>query len=165
MAIKINVSPKDQKAINDILERAGYPRQKRKYHCTVGFIEKMIPEEESILFGEKITCVLQAHIQPFHLIYEVQEVVHLFGQVIAFLPTPNSLAFLKDINMWLGGKVKEISEGQWKLNKETASQNYTPHMTLWRAHHPDQQLERLQLLTMAQPFYHLSKAAYVLFKK
>src|ERR1700722_3465773 len=98
MAIKANVSPKDREAINDILEKAGYSRQRKKYHCTLGFIQKMIPQEESAIFGQKITQELQQVIDSHPLFYEVEKADHIFGHVISFLPTPQSLAPLKEVN-------------------------------------------------------------------
>lgn len=163
MAIKINVSQKDQEAINDVFEKVGYPRQRRKYHCTFGFIEKMIPEEEVVAFGEKITHALQDYINPLSPQYEVEKADHLFGHVIAFLPTEKSLTILREINLWLSDKVKEISEGRWELNTETQSQTYIPHLTLWRTHRPDQRFEELKALAETHPSYHLSEAAYVIF--
>ncbi len=163
MAIKINVSQKDQGAINDALEKVGYPRQRRKYHCTFGFIEKMIPEEEVDTFGEKITHALQDYIDPLSPHYEVEKVGHLFGHVIAFLPTEKSLVSLREINLWLVEKVKEISEGRWELNTETQSQTYIPHLTLWRSRRPDQRLEKLKAFAETHPSYHLLEAGYVIF--
>ena len=130
MALKMNVSPKDQETLNDILQSVGYERQRRKFHCTVGFIEKMIPEEEAVAFGEKMTTLLQEYIAPLSLTYEVQTAAHLFGHVIAFLPTNHSLESLKKINEWLGNTVAQVSDGRWFLNEETTGSGYTPHMTL-----------------------------------
>jgi hypothetical protein len=163
MAIKINVSPKDQETINDVLEKAGYPRQRRKYHCTFGFIEKMILEEEVVTFGEKITHALQDYINPLTPHYEVEKAAHLFGHVIAFLPTEKSLAILREINLWLSDKVKEISEGQWELNADTQSQSYIPHLTLWRTRHPDHRFDALKEFAEIHPTYHLSEVGYVIF--
>lgn len=163
MAIKINVSQRDQEAINDLFEKAGYQRQRRKYHCTIGFIEKKIPEEESRAFGEKIIHELQAYIDSLSLSYEVEKAAHLFGHVVAFLPTEKSLTPLRDINLWLFDKVKDVSEGRLKLNTETTSQNYTPHLTLWRTRHLDHRFKRLEALALAHPSYHLSAAGYVIF--
>ncbi|OJW52515.1 MAG: hypothetical protein BGO67_06130 [Alphaproteobacteria bacterium 41-28] len=163
MAIKINVSPKDQEAINDALEKVGYPRQRRKYHCTFGFIEKMVPEEESTAFGEKIIHMLQDYINPLSPHYEVEKAAHLFGHVIAFLPTDKSLATLREINLWLSDKVKDISEGRWELNTETQSQTYIPHLTLWRTRHPDHRFDGLKVAAEMHPSYHLSNAGYVIF--
>jgi len=163
MAIKINVSQLDREAINDVLEKAGYARQRRKYHCTFGFIEKMIPEEESIAFGEKIIRDLQDFINPLSPYFEVETAVHLFGHVIAFLPNATSLTALKEINLWLFDKVQEISEGRWALNTETTSQYYTPHMTLWRTRHPDHRFEGLKVVAETHPSYKLSEVGYVIF--
>ena len=163
MAIKINVFYEDQKKINDILKKAGYESQRRKFHCTIGFIEKVIPEEEALIFGQKITRLLQEVIEPCPLLYEVEKAAHLFGHVIAFLPAAKSLVHLKKINIWLFDKVKEISEGQWSLNEETFSLNYIPHLTLWRARHPDSRFKELEEVAETHPAYQLSEAAYVIF--
>ena len=163
MALKINVSRADQEAINHVLEKAGYTPQKRKFHCTIGFIEKMIPEEESVAFGQKITLLLQDTITPLQPLYEVDKAVHLFGHVIAFLPTAKALAQLQEMNIWLFDKVKEISGGRWELNEETQSQAYIPHLTLWRSRRPDRRLQKLAQVAETHPSYHLSEAAYVIF--
>lgn len=99
MAIKINVTKKDQEALHHALEAAGYKGHRRKLHCTVGFIEKMIPPEESTAFGEAITHELQELIDREPLLYEVDKAVPLFGHVIAFLPTVRSQENLKKINL------------------------------------------------------------------
>jgi len=163
MVIKINVSREDQEKINDILEKVGYARQRRKFHCTVGFIEKIIPEEETIVFGQKITQFLQEIIESRPLLYEVENAAHLFGHVIAFLPTAKSLVQLKEINTWLFDKVKEISEDRWGLNEETFSLNYIPHLTLWRTRRPDRRFKTLEEAVETHPAYQLSEAAYVIF--
>ncbi len=163
MAIKINVFKEDQEMMNTLLEKAGYPRQKRKYHCTFGFIEKMIPEEEAASFGQKITSELQAFIDARPCVYEVEKAAHLFGHVIAFLPTVHSLNSLKEVNLWLFDKVKEMSEGRWSLNKETEAPNYNPHMTLWRTRRPDERFNKLESAIASHPSYRLVEAAHVTF--
>lgn len=54
MAIKINVSPKDQEALNHALGKAGYPSTRRKFHCTFGFIDHLIPSDEVHSFGQAV---------------------------------------------------------------------------------------------------------------
>jgi hypothetical protein len=100
----------------------------------------MIPEEEAVAFGEKMTTLLQEYVAPLSLTYEVQTAAHLFGHVIAFLPTNHSLESLKKINAWLGNTVAQVSDGRWFLNEETTGSGYTPHMTLWRSRHIDARL-------------------------
>ncbi len=163
MALKINVSGTDQEALNQVLGKVGYTRQRRKYHCTVGFIEKMIPEEESIPFGQKIVSELQVFIDSLSPFYEVERVAHLFDHVIAFLPTEQSVTSLKEMNAWTFNKVKEISENRWTLNEETLSQNYVPHLTLWRTRRPDHRFKKLEVIATSHPSYHLSEAAYTIF--
>lgn len=163
MAIKINVSPKDQEALNQVLEKAGYAPQRRKFHCTVGFIEKMIPEAEAQAFGDIITQKLQDYIAPHIPVYEVEKAVHLFGHVVAFLPTAQSLATLKEINLWLFEQVREISGERWGLNEETCPHNYFPHLTLWRTRHPGPHLKKLEAIAEGRPSYSLTQAACVLF--
>ncbi len=164
MAIKINVSREDQEAINRLLQEAGFPFQKRKFHCTIGFIEKMIPKEDLTSFGSKITELLQEYIDPLLPLYEVEKVEHLFGHVIAFSPTPKSLTSLKELNAWLFDKVQEVSSHRWGLNDETVPQNYTPHFTLWRMRRVDTRFKNLEeLVAKAHPAYHLIQAAYVVF--
>jgi len=163
MAIKVNVSQLDCEKIDNFLENAGYKRQLKKYHCTFGFIEKMIPEEETVTFGQKITQLLQDYIDPLQPFYEVEKVAHVFEHVIAFLPTAKSLTQLKEINSWLSEKVKEVSEGRWELNEETQPQAYIPHLTLWRTRRLDDRFKKLEEVAATHPAYHLSQAAYVLF--
>lgn len=143
IAIKINVSRTDQEAINELFKKASYPWQKRKYHCTLGFIEKQIPEEEVHDFGKKIRDALQEHIDPQFPLYEVAKAEHLFGHVIAFSPRPASLDSLKSLNQWLAAKVKELSEGRWVLNEETQPEHYIPHLTLWRTRRLDLRFKKL----------------------
>lgn len=163
MAIKINVSHTDQDALNKILVDCGYAPQKRKFHCTFGFIEKMIPEEEANSFGLTITQLLQDFIDPLSPVYEVERASHLFRHVIAFEPTQKSLVQLQEINGWLKEKVIEISEGRFELNKETQSENYTPHLTLLRTRKPDSRFKRLESVAEAHPAFALTQAGYVIF--
>ncbi|MBY0500613.1 MAG: hypothetical protein K2P93_01250 [Alphaproteobacteria bacterium] len=163
MAIKINVSGVDQETINELLEKAGYARQRRKYHCTIGFIEKSIPMEEAETFGKIITKLLQDYISVSPLHFEVETAVHIFGHVIAFRPTLSSMTQLKEINQWLSEKINEISAGRWGVNEETKNLSYTPHMTLWRTRHPGGRLKKLQGILKSHPSFHLIEASYVLF--
>src|SRR3990167_11474626 len=110
MAIKINVSKSDQDTINQIMGRCGYAPQKRKFHCTIGFIERLIPEDEANSFGQEIVQLLQKHIDPLSPTYEVEKVSHLFGHVIAFEPTAKSRLILQAINKWLFEKVNQVSD-------------------------------------------------------
>lgn len=162
MAIKINVTKKDQETLNHGLEAAGYKSQRRKFHCTVGFIEKMIPPEESTAFGEAIAHSLQELIDQEPLLYEVDKVVHLFGHVIGFVPTLPSQESLKKVNLWLFHKVHEISKGHWALNKESLPENYIPHLTLWHTRRPDRRLKKLKEFAGIHPIYHLADASYVI---
>jgi len=163
MAIKINVSHEDRDAINRHLEEAGYGRQRRKFHCTFGFIEKVIPKEEVHSFGQMITKLLQDYLETRALTYEVKSAVHLFGHVIAFEPTSTSIPQLLGVNQWLFEKVKEVSKGRFSLNEETTPQKYTPHLTLWRTKRPDTRFEKLNKYAETHPSYTLSEAAYVVF--
>ncbi|MBI2707127.1 MAG: hypothetical protein HYX35_02275 [Proteobacteria bacterium] len=142
LAIKINVSLEDQEKIRRLLESVGEARKHPKFHCTVGFIEKITSENEATALGEKITTALQDHIDPHFPLYEVEKATHLFGHVIVFEPTPQAAQHLKEINRWLFKKVEELSNGSFHLNENTEPQNYTPHMTLWRARHPDKRLKK-----------------------
>lgn len=163
MAIKINMMPKDQEALHHTLEAAGYKRQKRTFHCTVGFIENSIPIEKAENFGESITHELQDHINHLVLYYEVDKAIHLFGRVIALLPTASSQKILKEINQWLFAKVQEMSGGEQMLNRETSFEDYTPHLTLHHTHKPDVRLKILEKFAETHPTYYLTEAAYVLF--
>jgi len=163
IAIKINVTPKDQEAVNEVLEKAGYAPQRRKFHCTVGFIEKMVPEEEAQTFGDVITQKLQDYIDQHIPVYEVGKAAHLFGHVIAFLPTAKSMVVLKEINLWLFDQVREVSDERWGLNEETLPQNYFPHFTLWRTRHPDRRFHNLEKAAEVHPSYSLTQAACVYF--
>ncbi len=163
LALKINVSKTDQEALNKVMESCGYAPQKRKFHCTFGFIEKMIPEDEADSFGQTITQHLQAYIDPLPPIYEVGKAAHIFGHVIAFEPTPQSRIHLEGINLWLSNKVNELSEGRFTLNEETKPGQITPHMTLWRTHRADQRLQKLETIADTHPSYHLTQAGYVVF--
>ncbi|MBY0293559.1 MAG: hypothetical protein K2W92_09785 [Alphaproteobacteria bacterium] len=159
----MNVSRKDQETINNLMEKAGYVHQKRKYHCTFGFIEKLIPEEEAKAFGQDIVKLLQEHISLFPPLYEVEVVAHLFGHVMAFLPTSSSVIQLQEINQWLSQTVKKVSEGRYHLNEETKAPNYVPHMTIWRTRRLDARFERLQGLVKNHPPFRLIEAACVFF--
>jgi 2'-5' RNA ligase len=163
MAIKINVLQEEQEAISHLLEKAGFPFKRRKFHCTIGFIEKMIPKEDVTIFGRKITELLQDHIDTLSPLYEVEKVEHLFRRVLVFSPTAKCLVTLKELNQWLLEKVFEVSENRWGLNEETIPQNYTPHFTLWHMHKPDSRFKKLEELAANHPIYHLTQAAYVVF--
>ena len=163
MAIKINVAQKDQEVINHTLERIGYPYQKRKFHCTIGFIEKTIPIEQAHSFGERIRKDLQEYLEVEPLLYEVDKALPLFGRVLAFLPTNRSQEHLKKVNLWLFHRVQEVSENQWGLNKETLPENYTPHLTFWHTHRPDHRLKKLEEFATTHPIYHLLNTGYVIF--
>lgn len=163
MAIKINVSLKDQEALNHVLETAGYRPTRRKFHCTVGFIDKIIPSEEVHRFGQAVVDELQDLLHQRKLLYDVEKAAHLFRHVVAFLPTAQSEESLKEINLWLVEKVLELSENRWGLNEQTLPDTYTPHMTLWRTHRRDRRLKKLEEVASAHPCYHLTQAAYVVF--
>lgn len=163
MAIKINVSAKDQEALNQVLQEAGYKATSRKFHCTVGFIEKIIPSEEVHLFGQTVVDELQEFIQGLPAIYEVEKAVHLFKHVIALTPTPHSEESLKTINRWLWEKVQEISKNQWVLNEQSIPEKYIPHLTVWRTHKPDGRFKKLEEFAQTHPTYKLTQAAYVVF--
>ena len=165
MAIKINVSQQDQEKINQMLEESHYARQKRKFHCTIGFIEKMIPSEEASSFGQTITHDLQQLIDQEPLDYEVDRAAHLFGHVLVFIPTLQSQARLKKLNLWLDHRIQEISGKQWGLNEQSVSENYKPHLTLWHTHRPDHRFKKLEKVAGTHPSYHLTDASYVLFNQ
>ena len=165
MAIKINAAQKDQDALSRILEERGYSDQRRKFHCTLGFIEKGIPGEEADTFGKTICHELQKLVDVEPLLYEVGKAVPLFDRVLAFLPTTRSENHLKKLNVWLFHKVQEISEDRWGLNKKTLSENYTPHLTLWHTYRPDQRLKKLEEFASTHPIYHLANTAYVIFNQ
>lgn len=150
--------------MNQLLEKVGYGLQQRKFHCTVGFIEKMIPDEARA-FGDIITQKLQDYIAPHIPVYEVEKAAHLFGHVIAFLPTAKSLAVLKEINLWLFDQVRKISGERWGLNEETLPQNYFPHFTLWRTRRSDRRFHKLETLAEGHPSYSLTQAACVFFNQ
>jgi len=163
MAIKINVNRKDQEALSHLLAKIGYGYQRRKFHCTVGFIEKAIPSEESASFGQNIAQALQEFLENEPCFYEVDQAAHLFGRVITFLPTTTSQENLKKINTWVSDKVQEISKGRWRLNKESLPESYIPHFTLWHTRRPDRRFKKLKEFAETHPTYHLSQAAYVIF--
>ena len=164
LAIKVNVSREDQETVNSLMEKAGYAHQKRKYHCTFGFIEKLIPEEEGKAFGQEIVKLLQEHISLFPPLYKVETAAYLFGHVIAFLPTPTSAQQLQEINQWLLQKIKEVSKGRFQLNEKTKAPHYIPHMTLWRTRRLDARFKRLQGLVENHPTFLLREAACVFFE-
>lgn len=163
MAIKINVSTKDQETINHVLQMAGYSPTRRKFHCTVGFIEKMIPSEELSSFGQAVVDALQDFVNHSELLYEVDKAEHLFKHVLAFMPTIQSEQNLKTINLWLLEKVQEISENRWGLNGQTLPENYIPHLTLCRTRRPDHRFRKLEEFASTHPSYQLTNAAYVVF--
>lgn len=164
MAIKINISKANQKALDEILEQAGYPHQRRKAHCTFGFIKDSIPEEAVVSFGDEIMRLLQEHIKDNFPLYEVGEVVHIFDHVVALMPKEGSLEHLHEVNRWLYSKVIEVSNNRWTLSEETSPQNFKPHMTVWRTRRIDKRFVRLkELCTENQVSCPLTEASYVVF--
>lgn len=163
MAIKINVTEQDQKALNNALESIGYGHQRRKFHCTIGFIEKMIPPEEIHSFGCMIIRELQEIISHEPLLYEVEKASHLFKRVLVFEPTAETQAHLRKLNLSLYQRVTGISKGRWELNMESVPENYTPHLTVWHTRHPDRRFKRLEEFALTHPTYHLGEAAFVVF--
>jgi len=163
MAIKINVSPKDQEALNHVLQEAGYHPTRRKFHCTIGFIEKMIPPEEVALFGQAVVDDLQALIEELSPVYEVENVAHLFNHVMAFVSTTRSEESLKEMNRWLLEKVQNLSQNRWELNEQTLPKNYRPHLTLGRIRRSDRRFRKLEEFALSHPRYQLAQAAYVVF--
>jgi hypothetical protein len=162
MAIKINVSAKDQEAINHVLEKVGYRATRRKFHCTFGFIEAMIPHEEAPPFGQAVVAELQEFLHSSPLLYEVEKAMR-FHHVLAFMPTAQALNHLKQMNRWLFKRVHELSEHRWGLNTQTIPENYTPHMTLGHLRRPDHRLQKIDTFAHTHPRYHLTQAAYVVF--
>jgi 2'-5' RNA ligase len=156
MALKINVSKNDQDALNDLLQKSGYTPQKRKFHCTLGFIDSMIPEEEITAFGDAIVREMQQEVTRIKPLYEVDAAQFLFKHVIALVPTPATAHTLNEMHCWLAEKVTDLSEGRWEVEEK-----FVPHMTLWRAHHLDGRFKKLELLVEKHPSYHLTEAAFV----
>ncbi len=163
IAIKINVSSKEQEKIRNLLESVGETHKHPKFHCTVGFIEKIPSKDEAMALGEQIVTALQDHIHPHFPLYEVEAATLLFGHVMAFTPTLQSEKELKDLNLWLFKKAEDISGGLFSLDKTTAPQNYIPHMTLWHTRHLDKRFRKLEEVIKHHPTYCLSDAAYVVF--
>lgn len=163
MAIKINVSAKDQEAINHALVKVGRHATRRKFHCTFGFIEGMIPPDEVASFGQEVMEELQDFIHPSPLLYEVEKAMR-FHHVLAFMPTAQTLHTLKRVNLWLFKKVQELSDHRWGLNAQTRPENYTPHMTLGPFHRPDHRLKKINTFAHTHPQYHLTQTAYVVFE-
>ncbi|MBY0272093.1 MAG: hypothetical protein K2X02_01575 [Alphaproteobacteria bacterium] len=156
MALKINVSKNDQTALNNLLLESGYKLQNRKFHCTLGFIGKMIPEEEFTSFGDTIVCEMQKEVSRINPLYEVDTAQFLFGHIIAFTPSETTSRTLNEMHRWLSGKVGELSEKRWAIDEK-----YVPHMTLWRTRYLDSRFEKLKLLGMKHPSYHLTETAFV----
>lgn len=156
MALKINVSQNDQAALNHLLVESGYKSQSRKFHCTLGFIDKMIPEEELISFGDAIVREMQKEVLRIKPLYEVDAAQFLFAHIIAFTPSVVTSRTLNEMHSWLSGKVAELSEKGWAIDEK-----YVPHMTLWRTRHLDSRFEKLKLLATKHPSYRLTEAAFV----
>jgi 2'-5' RNA ligase len=156
MALKINISKNDQAALNNLLIKSGYKPQNRQFHCTLGFIDKMIPEEELTSFGAVIVREMQKKISRIKPLYEVDAAQFLFGHIIAFTPSAATAGSLNELYKWLSDRVAELSEKRWAIDEK-----YVPHMTLWRTRHLDSRFEKLKLLAMEHPRYHLTEAAFV----
>jgi 2'-5' RNA ligase len=156
MALKINVSKNDQTALNNLLVESGYKPQNRKFHCTLGFIDKMIPEEELTSFGDAIVREMQKEVSRIRPLYEVDAAQFLFGHIIAFTPSVVKSRTLNEMHRWLSGKVAELSEERWAIDEK-----YVPHMTLWRTRHLDSRFEKLKLLALRHPSYYLTEADFV----
>ena len=155
MALKINVSKNDQIAINKLLVESGYKPQNRKFHCTLGFIDKMIPKEEITSFGDAIVREMQKEASRIKLLFEVDAAQFLFGHIIAFTPSAATAGILNAIHRWLSERVAELSENEWAIDEK-----YVPHMTLWRTRHVDSRFEKLKLLVIKHPSYQLTEAAF-----
>ncbi len=162
MALKINASSQDREKIDALMEAAGYTHQRKKYHCTLGFIENSIPDEEVQSFGEQIVLDMLAYLQKNPLVYEVKKVELVFHRVVAFLPNDMSRVKLQEANQWLFEQISEVSRGRWGLNKETIPENYIPHMTVWRTRKPDQKLKILQESLKEVHAFRLTDPAFVL---
>jgi len=156
MALKINVSKDDQATLNNFLIESGYKSQKRKFHCTLGFIDSMIPEEEVTAFGDAIVREMQKEVSRIKPLYEVNAAQFLFRHIIAFVPTEATARTLNEMHHWLAEKVAQLSEGRWTIDEK-----FVPHMTLWRTRHLDQRFKKLELLAEKHPRYHLTEAAFV----
>lgn len=159
MALKINISKNDQAALNHLLMGSGYKPQNRKFHCTLGFINKMIPEEELTSFGDVIVREMQKEVSKIKPLYEVDAAQFLFGHIIAFTPSVATGGILNEMHRWLSNKVVELSEKRWVIDEK-----YVPHMTLWRTRHLDTRFEKLKLLATKHPVYNLTEAAFVPFR-
>ncbi len=156
MALKINVSKNDQATLNNLLIESGYKSQKRKFHCTLGFIDSMIPEEEVTTFGDAIVREMQKEVSRIKPLFEVDAAQFLFKHVIALVPTAATAQTLNEMHRWLAEKVTDLSEGRWEVEEK-----FVPHMTLWRARHLDARFEKLKLLAAKHPSYPLVEAAFV----
>jgi hypothetical protein len=116
-----------------------------------------------VSFGQAVVDELQSLLHHEPLLYEVEKAMR-FHHVLAFMPTAQALQHLKRVNLWLFEKVQELSGHRWELNDETLPENYTPHMTLGPFRRPEHRLKRLDAFAHMHPQYHLTQAAYVVFK-
>ncbi len=135
LAIKLDVNDENQQAINDFLIGLGMKPQRRRFHCTVGFMDKCFQTlEETHQFLELLKPKLQIE-SPLPFI--VGEMRFMFRHVIGLLPDEETFLKLKAANESLQQEIQTLSKRQYSLNGQTSGEGYHPHITLWRQRHKD----------------------------
>lgn len=141
LAIKLDVTDQNQQDLNDLLVRIGIKPQRRKFHCTIGFIDKMFATQED---AEELVTALRKTLDldtPLHFTFESPR--FLFRHVIGLVPKEGTLSRLRKVNESLHETLAEITGGQYVLNHQTTGEGYHPHITLWRQRHKDRRFKQL----------------------
>ena len=140
LAIKLDVSDENQKALNALLLKMGVEPQRRRFHCTVGFMEKCF---ESPSEAEECVNLLQGRLQLAEpLPFGILEVRFLFRHVVALVPNEKTLKRLREINGYVSDHVNALASGNFALNSQTTEDGFHPHITLWRQRHKDKRFRQ-----------------------
>lgn len=114
--------------LGDMQDAARVKRQTHRFHCTVGFIEKINKDEVATL-AANIQAKLQSQLTT-PIEFDVKEVLRPFNSnIIGFIPTAESENKLKAFNKIVANVVQEVTNGRYTLNAFTST-NYQPHISL-----------------------------------
>lgn len=128
LALKLDVTDLAQGMLGDMQAAAKLPKQAHRFHCTVGFIEKINKEEVATL-AASIQAKLQSKLTT-PIEFDVKEVSRPFGSdIIGFIPTTESENKLIEFNKIVANIVQEVTNGRYTLNAFTST-NYRPHISL-----------------------------------
>ena len=142
LAIKLDVSDQNQEDLNALLIKIGIKPQRRRFHCTIGFMDKVfkskLEAEDFVSQLKPILCV------DTPIPYHYMEPRFLFRHIIGLIPNDTSMETMQGVNQNLHNVVHNLCGDKYPLNSQTTGEGYHPHITLWRQRHKDRRYRMLR---------------------